>query len=110
MIDVVFLLLVFFMLAARFGQDLYLPLSVAGSSDGAPYQGPPRLVEITQSTVFLNGTAVDLEALPDRLSELTERSDQTIVLQARDDAPLQRLVSVLELLRSAGFTGLVLVE
>ena len=34
-IDVVFLLLVFFMLAARFGTDVTLPLTTAGA--GAPY-------------------------------------------------------------------------
>ena len=32
MIDVVFLLLVFFMLAARFGQDTRLPMSTAGGA------------------------------------------------------------------------------
>ena len=44
MIDVVFLLLVFFMLAARFGHDLSLPMATGGGGDA--YDGPPRLVVI----------------------------------------------------------------
>ncbi len=49
MIDVVFLLLVFFMLAARFGHDVEidLPLSAASTT---PYQGPPRLVMCSRYT------------------------------------------------------------
>ena len=39
MIDVVFLLLVFFMLASRFGSDALVPLSLGGSGD--TYSGPP---------------------------------------------------------------------
>ena len=45
MIDVVFLLLVFFMLAARFGVEGSVALTVG--SGGAAYEGPPRLVEIS---------------------------------------------------------------
>ena len=44
MIDVVFLLLVFFMLASRFGSEEALPLPLAGG--GGTWSGPPRLVEI----------------------------------------------------------------
>ena len=44
MIDVVFLLLVFFMLAARFGQEQAIPLAIgAGAGD---WDGPPRLIDI----------------------------------------------------------------
>jgi len=45
MIDVVFLLLVFFMLASRFGVDTVVPFPLAGG--GGSYAGPPRLVDMT---------------------------------------------------------------
>lgn len=45
MIDVVFLLLVFFMLASRFGQDVAIDLPLGVASD-RPYQGPPRLIDV----------------------------------------------------------------
>ena len=107
MIDVVFLLLVFFMLAARFTLDG--AISVSGPSGQLEaYAGPPRLIDISPDVTRLNGRMV--ENLAVELNALTESSDDTILLRPVDGAPLQRLVDVMELLESAGFTGLVLVE
>lgn len=108
MIDVVFLLLVFFMLASRFGMDMQLPLALAGQGSG--YSGPPRLVDISPETVSLNGNVVSEAALADALMELVERPEDTIILRARDEATLQRVVEIMEVLGSARFTSLVLVE
>jgi len=108
MIDVVFLLLVFFMLASRFGIDRALPLAVAGS--GGSYSGPPRLVELTLEGLTLNGRAVSLESLPQAVGELTQKPDDAIILRARGEADLQNLVGVMDALGAAGFSRLVLVE
>ncbi|QPH55596.1 ExbD/TolR family protein [Pontivivens ytuae] len=109
MIDVVFLLLVFFMLAARFGIDSSFPLQLAGSGGGA-YSGPPRLVDVLPEGQRLNGQQIESVALITRLGELTETPTDAIVLRPRDDAELQRVVDVLELLTDAGFETVVLVE
>lgn len=60
MIDVVFLLLVFFMLASRFGQYRALPLSAGGGTTLC--SGPPRLVDIGAEDLRWNGVAVSLDA------------------------------------------------
>ena len=109
MIDVVFLLLVFFMLAARFGHDLALPLSTA-STGATAYQGPPRLIGIAVGGLTLNGRAVTLTALPDALAPLMADSGDAIVLRPAPGADLQALISVTEALRAAGFTQLIVVE
>ncbi|MGJ8530069.1 ExbD/TolR family protein, partial [Maritalea sp.] len=49
MIDVVFLLLVFFMLASRFGMDMHIPMQISGAGSG--YSGPPRLVDVRPETL-----------------------------------------------------------
>lgn len=108
MIDVVFLLLVFFMLASRFGTDQTLPLDVAGQ--GAGYSGPPRLVDIAPEGLRLNGVALDADALAAELERLTETPGDTIILRARDEASLQRVIEVMDGLRAAGFSRLVLLE
>lgn len=108
MIDVVFLLLVFFMLAARFGQPQGLPLTLAGG--GGDYTGPPRLIEVLPEGQRLNGIALTPEALGAELARLTETPGDVIVLRARDGASLQRLVAVMDDLRAAGFSNLALVE
>ena len=108
MIDVVFLLLVFFMLASQFGREAVVPLSVGGGGGG--YSGPPRLVEIAPEGVTLNGVEMREAALVAALSDLTEHPGNTIVLRAGDETRLQRLVDVAERLRAAGFTALAIVE
>ncbi|MFC7704811.1 ExbD/TolR family protein [Plastorhodobacter daqingensis] len=108
MIDVVFLLLVFFMLASRFGADMTLPLSVAGQGGG--YSGPPRLVDIAPEGLRLNGVELDQTALLAELARLTEAPEDAIILRPRDEAPLQRVIAVMEVLRAAGHSRLVLLE
>lgn len=107
MIDVVFLLLVFFMLAARFGITGAVPLSQPGS--GA-YDGPPRLVIVDADGISLNGVPMDEAALAVELGRLTATPDDAVVLRASGGVDLQRLVDVIEGLRAAGFTRLVVVE
>lgn len=108
MIDVVFLLLVFFMLAARFGVEQAVPLATGGGA-GA-WEGLPRLVDILPEGQRLNGVAVSPEALVAGLAPLMAAPADTILLRPREGAALQRLVDVMETLAAAGYTGLVLVE
>lgn len=108
MIDVVFLLLVFFMLAARFGIEGTIELTLAGTSQS--YEGPPRLVDIHPDELRLNGVPVALDSLAPRLADLTEDSSDMVILRAKDGAEVQRLVELMEHLNKAGFDGLVLVE
>lgn len=108
MIDVVFLLLVFFMLAARFGQEGGLDLAISGGAE-AEWQGPPRLVRIAEDGVWLNGQPIASEALEQSLTGLTETGLDLILIRADDGVVLQRLLDVMAGLEAAGFTNLVLV-
>lgn len=109
MIDVVFLLLVFFMLASRFGAQLTLPLALGGSA-GSAWSGPPRLVDVTPSGLALNGAVIGADALAEALAALVASPDDAIVLRARDGASLQTVIAVMDGLRAAGFSRMVLVE
>jgi biopolymer transport protein ExbD len=110
MIDVVFLLLVFFMLAARFGQEGQLPLALAGAGAG-DWSGPPRLVDVLPEGQRLNGVAVEEGALSDALLALGAGEEGAMVLlRARNGAELQRLVAVIEALQAAGLDRLAVVE
>ncbi|MEJ8563490.1 biopolymer transporter ExbD [Yoonia sp. GPGPB17] len=108
MIDVVFLLLVFFMLTAQFGRDTAVPLLAAGGSDR--YDGPPRLVEVTPIGVSLNGFATPQDDLIDQLIDLTQTPEDLIVLRPDAETTLQRLIDIADLLTQAGFTQLAVVE
>lgn len=108
MIDVVFLLLVFFMLASRFGSDALVPLSLGGSGD--TYSGPPRLIDVLPEGQRLNGQEQSLEMVIAALDGLTESRTEMVVLRARDGAALQRMVTVMSALRAAGFTAIAVVD
>lgn len=106
MIDVVFLLLVFFMLASRFGLDAVLPLPLA--AQGGSYDGPPRLIDVAPNGVAVNGRETDDVVAAVR--PLMQTPTDMLILRGRDGADLQRIVAVTELLARAGLTSVVLVE
>ena len=109
MIDVVFLLLVFFMLAARFGQEGALDLSLAGGGTGT-WEGPPRLVQVDEEGLRLNGVVRDGESLIQALTGLVGSDADLILIQPAEGVPLQRLLDTMALLQGAGFPNLALVE
>ena len=108
LIDVVFLLLVFFMLAAQFSRDAAIPVLAAGV--GAAYAGPPRLVEVGPAGLWLNGSVVAPEALVAALEPLMAGPEDVVVLRGREGAALQDLIVVADLLRAAGLIRLAVVE
>jgi len=108
MIDVVFLLLVFFMLASRFGLDAVIPMPLA--SGGGAYEGPPRIVDILPEEVRLNGIPLEDAELAEEMQRYVTGEDDVIVLRGTGGASLQRVVSVGSALRAAGFTQMVLIE
>lgn len=108
MIDVVFLLLVFFMLAARFGQDGALDLAIGGAAPAA-WDGPPRLVTVDADGLRLNGRPVLETALAPALADLADSPSDPVLIQPAEGVDLQRLLDVLAVLEAAGFSALALV-
>jgi len=108
MIDVVFLLLVFFMLASRFGMDQVVEMPIASGGDDA--SGAPKLVDILPEELRLNGINLPLDRLVAELKTLVETPQDTIVLRSLQEANVQRIIAVSEALQAAGFKALVLVE
>lgn len=109
MIDVVFLLLVFFMLASRFGAEGAIPISGATGTDGS-YNGPPRLVDVLPDRVLLNGSDIRELTLVTQLERLMQSPEDTVVLRARGGADVQRVVDVMQNLAAAGYPSLVVVD
>ncbi|MGR3270400.1 biopolymer transporter ExbD [Thalassococcus profundi] len=108
MIDVVFLLLVFFMLAARFGAPDAIGTGIAGS--GGDWSGPPRLVTLRPGTLLLNGQPVAADALPAALLALMQTPTDPVLLRPEAGADVQALLDLMTQLRAAGLTGLSVVE
>ncbi|MEM9047187.1 MAG: biopolymer transporter ExbD [Pseudomonadota bacterium] len=109
MIDVVFLLLVFFMLASRLGVETAMTVTVGGDGQTG-WTGPPRLVDLRADTLALNGVGIALDALPTRLQRLMAAPGDPVILRVHDGTPLQSMVDVIAALQAAGFTGLVVTD
>lgn len=109
MIDVVFLLLIFFMLAARFGVSGAVPITLTAGA-GQAYDGPPRLLDIAPDGLRLNGVAIQPDQLPGALRELMADPQDLIVLRGIQGVDVQRILDVMTLLRAEGLTNLGLVE
>lgn len=106
LIDVVFILLLFFMLSTQFTQQKAMTLSVPAdngtlaSDDDSPLT--LRLL-IRGDILIANGDIVKVESLITHAA-LREAIDQKTIIQldADDKVPLQLLVSVTDLLERAG--------
>ena len=105
LIDVVFILLIFFMLASSFADwrriDLQPPLNARTGGGGLT---GAMLVELAEDgRIRLSGEVIEADDLAPRVRDLLQRRpDQRFVVKTADAAPLQRLVSVLDSLSMAG--------
>ena len=105
-IDVVFLLLVFFMLASTFTVDRQVNLlseTIYGMSE---YDKHPRLIEIKNDKLLINGVEADDTVAIKRLEEITLDLSQIIIVQVLGGTSTQRMLDVIELLKSSGFSNL----
>ncbi|MFO7855110.1 MAG: biopolymer transporter ExbD [Paracoccaceae bacterium] len=107
LIDVVFILLVFFMLASRFLDERSLTLSAAGGGGGG-MEGA-MLLEVRAEGLRLSGEALTPEALAARLeTRIAERPETRVILQAGEGVDVQRTVAAIDLAARAGVARLAL--
>jgi len=108
LIDVVFLLLLFFMLASTFQKYAEIDLVAAGIGAATPGTERPQLVRVHEDgTLDLNAQPIGLDALAEVLSTANDREDLRVLIQVREGAETQRLVDVLERVRGIGITNVM---
>ena len=112
MIDVVFLLLIFFMLVARFGVDKVIDINLPSAlGQSSQYEGAPRLVEIKSGNIVsLNGTQISLDQLSSKLSQLMPSPNALIIVRSSAEANTQDLLDVLLYLKSEKITNVSVLE
>ncbi len=110
LIDVIFLLLLFFMLSSTFSKFAEIELSAAGQSQGQSADHPPLFLRLQPETLSLNGQALDFDGLvPALAAETLPDSRRAVLVAMGDDVSSQRLTDLLVLLRGvAGIAPTVL--
>ncbi|RRQ23331.1 biopolymer transporter ExbD [Guyparkeria sp. SCN-R1] len=104
LIDVVFMLLIFFMLTTTFVHDrtlkVDLPVSESGSSERAELKN--HVIELdARGEIAIDGTRVSEQDLPRVLAEIAN-DGRPVVLWADANVVNQRVVTVLDQARRAG--------
>jgi biopolymer transport protein ExbD len=111
LVDVLFLLLIFFMLTSTFKRAGELELKLPKSSTAAPTRSaandkPVELVLTEHGTLMLDGSPTTFEKLLPGLRALHEHApDGQVMIEAEEAVPHGQVVKLLDAVRTAGFKG-----
>ncbi len=112
LVDVVFLLLLFFMLASTFSRFSVIEVGLGGSGQptAATTLESVLLSVDAEGKLFVNGAPVAASALAETLLALGDADTQRILLRPTSRATAQDIVSALEVARAAAAGDVILVR
>lgn len=107
MLDVIFLLLCFFVTASVYSQwesEISIRLPHAGSAD-EPHRLPGEIIAnvLKDGRVSVNGVVIAIDELTRRLVEISKfYPDQAVIIRADKDARYESLIKVVDACRAGG--------
>src|SRR5690606_5005564 len=112
LIDVVFLLIIFFMVSSVFKKDelsLLLALPKAASGEAAQAQEQTLLkLELSAEDLAISGQKIAFDQLPERLKQVNDK-EQPVEMRVDKDVRYERVVQVLDALKAAGLQNINLI-
>jgi biopolymer transport protein ExbD len=107
MIDVVFLLLIFFIVTwqfARFERDMDISVPAAEEAEDKDRQTGEIIVNVREDgSIILNGRTVTEPELLSKLQAISEAyPDQAVILRGSSEANFQAIINVLDQIKKAG--------
>lgn len=112
LIDVVFILLLFFMLASSFQQYRSIQLDLPQASAALP-ERDPKTIEIlilTDGRLSVNGNITSTNAVASMLTRAAKGQESEVIIDAQPDVTLQAITDVLGDAKEAGINKLSLGE
>ncbi len=112
MLDIVFIMLIFFIVTATFVNERGLDVTRPDSDDPPETQTVTILVSISQAgTISMEGRDVDIRAVRANVERLiAENPDSSVVVQAHPESESSLLVGVMDQARLAGSAGVSIAE
>ncbi len=110
LIDVVFILLIFFMVSSVFKkEELALQLALP-TSDASQLEVEIKQIniELSLTKIAFGGVKVDFKSLESALSKITKK-DKPIIIRIDKDVPYERVIKILNLLQKYSLNNLALV-
>lgn len=107
LIDVVFFLLIFFLVAAQFSrEDLQLPVKLPSATSALPMTIEPEILTINvagDGRFFVEGEYLNTDQLKQKVEQAVSDNpvNQTVVIRGDKDVPYQSIISVLDICHAA---------
>lgn len=110
MLDIVFIMLIFFIVTASFLKEAGIEVNRPEGSSGEPQEKANIMIAITaDDEVWMEKRRVDVRAVRANVERLkAENPEGTIVLQADEDSSTGIVAEIMDSLNMAGFTDHVL--
>ena len=110
LIDVIFILLIFFMVSTQFKRSS-LPLDLPRSENATQERNTTKVLAVTADRMELDGEAVTLEALEDRLALLfAHEPELALSLECERTVEFERIVQILTKVQAAGISRIGIVH
>lgn len=110
LIDVIFILLIFFMVSTQFKRSS-LPLDLPQSEDTTQEQNTTKVLAVTANAIELDGNAVTLETLQMTLATLYEQNPElALSLECERTVDFERIVQILTKIQAVGISRIGIVH
>lgn len=108
--DIVFLLLIFFLLSSSFVMQSGIKVQLPKSASSEQQTQHQIIITVTgKGDLFLNETHVTTETLGARLAQMIRRDkDKVVIIKADQVVSLQNAVQVMDIAKGVGATRLVI--
>lgn len=103
LIDVVFILLIFFLVAARFAQeDRELPVQLPSAKSAVPMTMEPQIMIVgvdDQGQYVLNGRTIPIDEVETNIRQAVTNNpvNQTVIIRGDKRVPFQHVVSLMDI-------------
>ena len=110
LIDVIFILLIFFMVSTQFKRSS-LPLDLTKSEDTTQEHNTKKVLAVNADKMELDGSTVTLETLQDTLTKMYEQEPElALSLECERTVEFERIVQILTKIQAAGISRIGIVH
>ena len=109
LIDVIFLLLIFFMVSSTFVEQPGIELSLPQAKTSSMKRAEETIITLDKDgTIYFNADKIDKTQLYNKLAELQLKKDKKpLVLQADENVAYKTVVFVMDTARELGFSDIL---
>ena len=109
MLDVAFILLIFFLVTASFARESGIAVNRPDAASAEPQRAAMVIALTAEHEIWINRRRVDLASLPAQVTQLQAQMPQgTVLIEADRAASTGLLVQVMDVLRRAGIEAIAL--